>query len=385
MSFQVISVEKFSSIEPQVVTHYLQGNRWREVENVENHHSIWKLTNPGQTEYSILLPLDSEIPDFPNRMYDVVRTLAAVEKRSESELFNDLDSAARIAQEEGREILNLHLYFNREHTRTEAPAKKLGKLLASLQDTLDALGQFEGGRATPIGKISQEITDRTNVNVTSIFKGSFGIRLAASPPPQQLELLEAPLAEIVMNDFLDLLNSSKNELELQEIMVGFQRRAASCYRRFLLALTDTEANLRVEWGSKNPEKGSVAELSYLDAWRAIDICNKVETNEPEEFTIVGELTAVNCASQTFRIQDLNDQKKYFGKIDDQVFNSGIDPVLTRPYKTYRATIQQTLEEKPATGESVFKYKLLNLELIDRPNSNILETSSNHKTQNNQGL
>ena len=73
-------------------------------------------------------------------MYDVVRTLAAIEKRSEAELFNDLDSAARIAQEEQREILNLHLYFPKEQMNPEAPAKKLGNLLMALQDTLDAIG-----------------------------------------------------------------------------------------------------------------------------------------------------------------------------------------------------------------------------------------------------
>ena len=246
MNFPVISLEKFNSIEPQTVANYLRDSFWRETEVAKNHHAIWKLDRPNKTEYIILLPLNPEIPDFPNRMYDVVRTLAAIEKRSEAELFNDLDSAARIAQEEQREILNLHLYFPKEQMNPEAPAKKLGNLLMALQDTLDAIGQFEGGRATPMGKIGQEITDRTTLNVMGIFKGSFGIRLAAAPPLEQLNILEAPLVETVMTDFLALLNSSRNEQELRELMAKFQQCAASRYRRFLIALTDTDAKLRIE-------------------------------------------------------------------------------------------------------------------------------------------
>ena len=73
-----------------------------------------------------------------------------------------------------------------------------------------------------MGKIGQEITDRTTLNVMGIFKGSFGIRLAAAPPLEQLNILEAPLVETVMTDFLTLLNSSRNEQELRELMAKFQ-------------------------------------------------------------------------------------------------------------------------------------------------------------------
>ena len=362
MNFPTISLEKFNSLEPVTVANYLRDSRWREAEVAEDHHAIWKLKHPNKTEYLVFLPLNPEIPDFPNRMYDVVRTLAAIEKRSEAELFNDLDSAARIAQEEQREILNLHLYLPKEQIHPEAPAKKLGNLLMALQDTLDAIGQFESGRATPMGKIGQEITDRTTLDIVGIFKGSFGIRLAA-PPLEQLNILEVPLVETVITDFLALLNSSKNEQELRELMAKFQQRAASRYRRFLIALTDTDAKLRIEWGSRNPQKGGAAELSSSDAWGAIRVCDEVETTLPEELNITGELIAVNGGSKTFRIRDRHDGTVYYGKISDEVFES-VDPVVTKPYRIYYAQIQRTLEEK-LTGESVFKNKLLRLEFVEK--------------------
>jgi hypothetical protein len=368
MNFPAISLEKFNSLEPQTVANYLRDSRWRETEVAKNHHAIWKLKHSNKTEYIILLPLNPEIPDFPNRMYDVVRTLAAVEKRSEAELFNDLDSAMRLAQEGNREILNIHLDFPKEQIHPEAPAKKLGKLLTALQDTVDAIGQVKGGRPTPMGKIAQEITDRTNLDVISIFKGSFGIRLASAPiNGEQLDWLEVPLAQIVIDDLITLLNGSNNEQLLRELIVKFQQRTASRYRQFLLALTEAEADIRVEWGSVNPEKGGTAELACFEAWRAIEICNEVDVKQPEEIEIVGALIAVNSKQKTFHIKDHCEGTVYFGKISDEVFDSGVEPVVTKPHKTYKARIQQTLEEKQ-TGESVFKNKLLYLELVEQHKS-----------------
>jgi hypothetical protein len=364
MNFPAMTLEKFNDLEPQKVANYLRDSRWHETEVAENHHAIWKLKHASEGEYILLLPLNQAIPDFPDRMYDVVRTLAAIEKRSEAAIFNDLDSAARLACEEDREILHMHLYFPKEQNYPEAPAKKLGKLLSDLQDALDALGQFEDGKTNPVGKISKEITDQTNLDVVGFFKGSFGIRLAATPPnAQQLNLLEVPLAEKVIDDFIRLLNSSKNVEELRGLMGIFQQRAASRYRRFLLSLTDAEADLRLEWGSPNPGKGGSANLSCFDAWRAIEICDEVETAAPEELNIIGYLIAVNSEQKTFRIRDRHDGTVYFGKVSDEVFDSGVDLVVGKPPKLCKALILQTLEEKPATGESISKNKLLHLEFI----------------------
>lgn len=359
---KTISLEKFHSLEPQTVANYLRDSRWHETEVEENHHAIWKLNHLNKTEYIVLLPLNVEIPDFPNRMYDVVRTLASIEKRSEDELFNDLDSAARIAQEQRREILNLHLYFPSDQSRLEAPARKLGCLLTALQDTLDAIGQFEMGGIKPMGRVPQEITNQTNLDVIGLFKRTFGIRLG-TVPLGQLNLFEVPLAETVMEYFLTLLNSSQNEPQLRELMVRFQPRVLSRYRRFLLALADIEVSLRIEWGSQNPEKGRTAELSSVEVLQAINICDEVEMIPSEELEIFGELIAVNSEQKTFKIRDRNDRSVYFGKISDEVFESNVDLVVVKPPKLYKAMIQQALEEK-TTGEVISKNKLIHLESLE---------------------
>jgi hypothetical protein len=365
MNFSSVSLEKFRTLEPQTVANYLRDSRWREEEVVDRHHSIWTFQHPSEGEYNLLLPLNPQIPDFPNRMYDVVQVVAAVEKRSEGELLNDFVSAAQLAHEKNREVLNLHLDFPHEYVQPEASAKKLGVLLATLQDTLDAIGQFESGRAVATGKISREITDQTHLDVIGIFKGSFGIRLATTQQPEQLDLLKPPFTETVIDDFINLIHSTSDEEKLRELMLKFQQRSASRYRKFLMALTHIEADFRVEWGSPNPNKGGSADLSCLDAWQAIEICDEMETAAPEDYEVIGKLFAVDTEQKTFRMKDLSEGKIYYGKISDDVLTGEVE-IIVKPPMTYKATIQETLSEKLATGEVSHVYKLLSLEPWNKP-------------------
>jgi hypothetical protein len=385
MNFPSISIEKLSAINPETVVNYLRHASWYQDEIEAGHHAIWKLKS--QKEYIVLLPLNAEIPDFSNRMYDVIRTLSTIEHRPESEIFNDLANVTQIAQDLGREVLNLHLYLGKDQSKPEASAKKLGHILTTLQDTIDAIGQVEGGRATPLGKIAQEITDRTSLDVISLFKGSFGIRLAAAPPSEQLNWLEnPPLAETVIGNFIALLNSGSNKAKLSKLMQKYQQRTASRYRKFLIALTDAEADLLVEWGSPNLQKSGAANLSSLDAWRAIEICSELVTNEPEEYEVVGTLWAIDRKRKTFRLEDIYEGKVYFGKIADDVLESDVQ-MIANPPTNYRARIQAILQENPTTGEASLEYKLTALAPWNktRPTQepSINQNTSNPSTEENK--
>ena len=358
MNFPAITLEKFSSIKPPIVINYLHENRWREQEVVPNQHSIWKLDHPSEGEFVLLLPLNPAIADFPDRMYDVIRTLAAVERRSEAEIANDLADVAQIASDLGQEILNLHLNFPQPRSNAEAPAKKLGILLSSLQDTLDAIGEVESGRASPFGRVSEDVTNRTNLSVIGLFKGSFGIRLATAPPAVQLNFLEAPLAEVVLDDFIKLINSSTDEEKLRELMLHFQRRSVTSYRKFLLALTQIEADFRLEWGSLNVEKGGTASLSRFEAWQAVDIVNKIEIEAPEEYEIRGKLLSFSTSRKTFEILDF-ENRTYTGKVMEGAYDQNSE-ITVNPPKVYIATIRETVKTNPNTGEGNVEYKLMSL-------------------------
>ncbi|MCU0549314.1 MAG: hypothetical protein MUC48_08200 [Leptolyngbya sp. Prado105] len=362
MKLPEISLEKFYAINPETVATYLRSNGWQEQTQSENQHSIWQFVSEARGEFILLLPLNPEIPDFPDRMYDTFRTLAIVEQRSEALIFNDLADVRYVAKEKEREILNLRLNFvdgQPQISFQEAPAKRLAMILGSLQDTLDAIGQVKAGRATPFGKVAEEITAQTQLSVLGIFKGSFGIRLAsAAPSIQQLSFLENPLAESVLEEFLELVNQSTNETRLREILIRLQRRSASRYRKFLLSLVDANADLYLDWGSSNTEKGGSAALSTLSALNAVEIVRKMEVESPVEFEIRGQLLSASTTRKTFEIRDIIEGVSYSGKITDNAIEDEVELTLTK--KLYSARLQEIVKTNPTTGEGSIEYKLVSL-------------------------
>lgn len=362
MKLPEVRLEKFYAINPETVAAYLRSNGWHEQSKIENQHSIWQFTSESRGEFVLLLPLNPEIPDFLDRMDDAFRTLAIVEQRPESFIFNDLADVRYVAKEKEREILNLRLSFvdgQPQITFQEAPAKRLAMILGSLQDTLDAIGQVKAGRATPFGKVAEEITAQTQLSVLGVFKGSFGIRLAsAAPSVQQLSFLENPLAESVLEEFLELVNHSTNEIKLRETLIRLQRRSASRYRKFLLSLVDANADLYLDWGSSNTKKGGSAALSTLSALNAVEIVRKMEIESPVEFEIRGQLLSASTTRKTFEIRDIVEGMSYSGKIMDSAIEDEVELTLTT--KLYSARLQEIVKTNPTTGEGSIEYKLVSL-------------------------
>ncbi len=367
MKLPEISLEKFYAITPETVATYLRSNGWQEQTHSENQHSIWQFVSESRGEFILLLPLNPEIPDFPDRMYDAFRTLAIVEQRPESSIFNDLADPGYLAKIEGREILNLKLNFlDKQHQSRsqEAPAKSVAMILGLLQDTLDAIGQVKAGRETPFGAVSKEITAQTQLSVVGFFKGSFGIRLASTDSlAQQLNFfLETPLIENVLEELIGLINQSIDATSLRETLIRLQRRLASRYRKFLLALVDVNADLYFEWGSCNPEKGGSATLSKLNALHALEIVRRMAIESPIEFEIQGQLLSASTTRKTFEIRDVSEGLSYAGKILDGAI--GEDVPLTLSTTLYSAQIREIIKPDPIAGKASIEYQLVSLEICN---------------------
>lgn len=362
------------NFDPAIVANYLISNRWREDEVVENHYSIWKLC-VANVEYSILLPFDPEIPDFLNRMYEVIRVLSSVENRPENEFLNDLVSAVQIAKERGREILNIHLYFPQEEVKLEAPARKISNIISTLQDTLDAIGKFETQASNAIQKISKNITNQTNLDMIGVFNGSFGIRLALTSPTDDERnswQSDTPFSELIMDDLINLLSSSSHEKIFRELMLKFHHQSADYYRNFLIALADSQASLRIEWGSPNQSKGGYADLSHFDALRAIKICNETIDTTLNVRNVIGRFFAVDTKRKTFKMKDIHDEEVYAGKISADVLMGDIE-IVVKPPTTYRAVIQEKIT-KAATGKIKKEHTLSSLESWVNPNPSLQKVS-----------
>lgn len=358
MNHSQIDISLLNSIEPKSLVEYLKDNGWNEQQKVDTRASIWTKVVNGK-RYSILLPLETEIPDFTDRMYEVLKTLEFLEQRPISEIFAALIEVREIAVEKQTEILSLKFKFVYKENSKEVPAKKMGNVLTSLQDLFDAVGQSESGNSSTVGKIPQDVLKKTELHLFETFKGSFGVRLALAPP-QQLHLFEPPLAERVSQSFIELIKRSNfnDKKALKDYLLRIKRRAASRYRKFLMTLINSEANFYVNWGSVNPTKGGQAKLTFDNAIATIEFINKMEVEEPEQYNINGELIAASKANNSFEIKEFSEGKKYFGKVAENIANNK-DVELTIG-RLYSATIQEVSSINPATGEEKTEYTAINL-------------------------
>jgi hypothetical protein len=352
-------IAALNSIEPSSVVEYLATNGWVEEEKVDSRASIWT-SRKHQKKYSILLPLDTELPDFADRMYEVFKTIEFFEQRPLSEIINVVQNVKYIAAEKQREILTLKFKFLQQENRKQVPAKKIGAVLTSLQELFDAVGQSESGKISGNGKIQKEIIERTELSVFETFQGSFGIKLALAPHPQQLNFLERPLAERVTETFIELIHLSNtvDKGRLKEYLLRLRRRSASRYRKFLMSLINSQANFYFDWGSVNPDKGGRAALDFENVINTIDFINKMEVEEPCEYIINGELIAANKNTHNLEIEDFQDSKKYVGKANDNIINNqNIELIIGR---LYSARIQEISSINPATGEEKTEYTIIDL-------------------------
>jgi len=244
----------FNSLEPQAVYNYLEENGWIEERKIDTRASILT-TAKNDKKYSILLPLDREIPNFASLMYDVFTVLEALENRSRSQIVTALINSSKIAQEKKCEIISLKFKFI-EEDRKQLPAKKMGRILTTLQKVFDSLGESEAGINSDRRPIPKKILKKTELSVFETFQGSFGIKLALPPNSDSSNDSETPLAERVAATFLKLVKASilSDSLEIN-------KKAAYSYRQFLFSLKGLKADLDIEWGSVNPKAGGRSSLS----------------------------------------------------------------------------------------------------------------------------
>jgi hypothetical protein len=94
-----ISLDQFQLLRPEPVQYYLEQQQWKQQRCEPGRHSVWRYSNEAGEEFVLLLPLNPDIPDFADRMYDLARVLALVEQRYLPDVFRRL---LRIS--EGREL-----------------------------------------------------------------------------------------------------------------------------------------------------------------------------------------------------------------------------------------------------------------------------------------
>lgn len=359
-----LTFDDINSVDPSYVYTYLENSGWQKESKLDDRAVIFT-SYKNQEKYLILLPIDKEIPDFCSRMYDVLRTLELIEGKSKVEILKLLKTPHQIALEQQTEIISLRFQFIDDEHKKQFSAKKMGVVLVSLQDLLNAVGQSETetGQDSVRGRIPQEISEKTEISVFETFQGSFGLKLAFARLNQQLNLLEKPLPEIVSNRILELirLSNSPDKENLKQMLLHLKRRTASRYRKFLAELIRAESNFYIDWGSINPEAGGQAYLSYENTINTVEFINKMETEDPEQFKIQGELLAASKSRRNYlEIESLADREKYSGDILESAI---MDIELTIGH-FYEVTFEELTSINPATGEEKIERKVIDIKFIN---------------------
>ena len=83
-------IETMQSIKPSSVIEYLSGNGWQEERKIDSRAAIWVQIKDNK-KFSVLLPLDTEIPDYFDRMYEVFKTIELFEQRPLSDIVHEMN------------------------------------------------------------------------------------------------------------------------------------------------------------------------------------------------------------------------------------------------------------------------------------------------------
>lgn len=269
---------------------------------------------------------------------------------------SDLDltlSAKQVATATRRETFDYRIYPGQPKTH-EVPARKLGGILTSTQELVDALGQAAQGEPTVRGPIPAELLQRTKINVSHSFKGSFGVQFRST---QYSDLLDQSLIAAALRELFNLLQAEDSEDLLSNKLHALKGRVASKYRRLLKELSDIDSGLALDWGSVNPNGGGEFELSAEQVKRAYAIVDRIDIEMAQEITVSGKLIGFNSRTQRYEILSSDDGRKYSGKVSDEAKIEVLNPAIGQYYE---ADLRMLVETQSSSGDELIRWVLVRL-------------------------
>jgi len=243
-----------------------------------------------------------------------------------------------------RELIGMHFTF--PGYREEAPTKQLGRILVSVQETLDALGQGVGGGATLRGAIAPDILAQTETRLVQAAGGSFAIEISAA---REVNLFGDSLITDALAELVELLEIGNEVERLRDKLFAIKPRAASKYKLFLTSLLAADTPLRFDWSSPDPNRNKSVEFSLITAAGALQTAEQVTSEVGERKTGIGYFVGVELPRRTFTLVLRDDDNVYRGKIDEEAMPAAEHVTLNMSYRiTIRETIEVTTsgEEKP---------------------------------------
>jgi len=256
------------------------------------------------------------------------------------------------AHASNREVFNLHFYppnnFNHE-----LGIREFGKTLIIFQDLVDAVGQKCSGKPTEKGLIPAEIQQKTYLNASQIFMGSFGFQMKSNYLDNEIfdySLISDSLAEV-----FNLFTLKDNETDLKNKLHDLKGRAASKYQQLLKELLSIQSDLKIEWGSPKVNRGGEFFLEKKVIKQAFEIISKLDIAEREIIQIRGRLVAFDTITKSYKIVSLDDNRHFSGKVAEKA-----EIPLPNFQDIYSAEIEQIIKTQSSSGKEEVKYELIKL-------------------------
>lgn len=268
-----------------------------------------------------------------------------------------VESLVEKAQQAKREFIRLKLHFA-GILRTEAPSKQLGKILAALQEIVDAIGQALTGESTRKGAIPKNLLAKTELRVADVGAGSFEVELVSA---NMVNLFDESEAGNALNELVRLINIGNDAEQLKERLAVLKIRTAGKYVAFLNSLSDRVESTSFELASPKNTFLSQAQISSATAQQVISIIEQADLEPPVDFIAQGTLIGANLNKKNYEIWSRDSDGKltvYSGRISEHAINFVSTATLSREYI---ASLRATKSINSVTGEIEDKFELISLE------------------------
>lgn len=244
--------------------------------------------------------------------------------------------------------------FPTQHRVHEIPARKLGGILTSTQELVDALGQAALGQATVRGAIPADLLLKTRLQVTHSFRGSFGVQFSASEFSDLLN--HSPISK-ALEELANLIQARDSEDLLSNKLHYLRGRVTSKYRRLLKELSDLNSGLIFEWGSVDPQRGGAFELSSEQVRVAYSIVDRIEVAMADEISVSGKLIGFNSRTRRYEIMSAEDGRSYSGKVAEDVRLEIPHPAIG---SFYEVDLRMLVETQSTSGDELIRWVLVRL-------------------------
>lgn len=338
---------------------YLSISSFRKKAILENKISLhYAITNPEDNflikiksfsdksklpEFEYILPEQLSEDDLPSTDY--------ILKSTRTSVILQYENPKLVASASRRETFDYRILPDTDIH--EVPARKLGNIIVSTQELIDALGQASTDKPTVRGPIPAELLQKTKINVSQFFQGSFGVQFSADQPS---DLFNESTVQSALQELGNLFNAADSERDLSDKLHTLKGRVAAKYAKLLAELVDINSGLKLEWGSVDSQKGGKFSLSQEQIKNASALVERIEIDMAEELIVHGQLIGFNIRTKRFEIED-NNGTRFIGKVDRDALSKFPNPTV-REY--YSATIRVLLETHPSSGEETTKWVLIGL-------------------------